>query len=270
MARPRKPPHLDPRHPRRSLALSMQRLRRANGWTGKALAEAYGCSPAHISRVEHGQLTPSRMLVLFYEEVFDAKGLLMSEYEVAVTADEQERRRWQGNKPANYRAIPGDASEFIGDTVPHGTLMTPGQVFAKAWTIKNIGSVEWRDRRLERQGPITGPGLITSERFVPMPEARPGETITIVTDLKAPGYDCASIGYFTQVEPPCVPRRLQQSRVRSKSPSNAGWLSCTTRARRGPRRPSQRPPARRIAPKPFDRARARSPEVSVTSGVLTA
>ncbi len=200
MARPRKPPHLDPRHPRRSLALSMQRLRRANGWTGKALAEAYGCDPAHISRVEHGQLTPSRMLVLFYEEVFEATGVLMSEFEVVISADEQERRRWGGHRPPVYRAAPGDASEFVRDTVPHGTLMEPGQIFEKAWTVKNVGSVEWHGRRLERQGPTTGPGLITSQRFVPMPEAIPGETITITTTLRAPTYDCASIAYFKQID----------------------------------------------------------------------
>lgn len=200
MARPRKPPHLDPRHPRRSLGLSMQRQRLANGWSGKHLAEAYGCSAAHISRVEHGQLTPSRMLILFYEEVFAARGLLMSEYEVAVSAEEQERRRWQGHKPPSYRTIPGDASEFIGDTVPHGTLMTPGQTFEKTWTIRNAGTVPWIDRRLERQGPITGPGLITSLRFLEMPDAAPGKTITIVTGLKAPGYDCASIAYFKMVD----------------------------------------------------------------------
>lgn len=122
------------------LGLSMQRQRLANGWSGKQLAEAYGCNAAHVSRVEHGQLTPSRMLVLFYEEAFDAKGLLMSEYEAAVTADEQERRRWQGHKPPNYRAIHGDASEFIGDTVPHGTLMAPGETFEKTWTIRNAGT----------------------------------------------------------------------------------------------------------------------------------
>jgi hypothetical protein len=26
------------------------------------------------------------------------------------------------------RAIPGDASSFLGDTIPHGTLMEPGQL----------------------------------------------------------------------------------------------------------------------------------------------
>ena len=232
MPRPHQPPHLDPRHPRRSLALSMRRLRLAHGWSGKRLADAYGCDPAHISRVEHGQLTPSRMLVLFYEEVFDAAGLLISEFEVATTADEQERRRWGGQQPQLYRAIPGDASTFIGDTVPHGTLMTPGQVFQKSWTVKNAGTVPWLDRRLERQGPIIGPGLITSERFVPMPSADPGETIQLSTALRAPTYDCASIAYFKQVDADghlCFPDNYQLGLdalilVRGQKPDNPPLL----------------------------------------------
>lgn len=238
MVRPRKPPHLDPRHPRRSLALSMRRLRVANDWTAKRLAEAYGCDPAHISRVEHGQLTPSRMLVLFYEEVFEAKGLLMSEFEVAISADEQERRRWDGHRPPVYRAIPGDASEFIGDTVPHGTLMAPGQVFEKSWTVKNVGTVEWHDRRLERQGPITGPGLITSGRFVSMPPAEPGDTIHVSTTLRAPTYDCASIAYFKQVHANghlCFPDNYQLGLdvlvlVRGQQPDNPPLLDFSDEA----------------------------------------
>lgn len=69
----------------------------------------------------------------------------------------------------------------------------------KTWTIRNAGTVPWVHRRLERQGPITGPGLITSLRFLDMPDADPGQMITIVTGLKTPGYDCASIAYFKQI-----------------------------------------------------------------------
>lgn len=33
-----------------------------------------------------------------------------------------------------------------------------------------------------------------------MPDAEPGATIAIATGLKAPGYDCASIAYFKQID----------------------------------------------------------------------
>jgi hypothetical protein len=118
-------------------------------------------------------------------------------FEVAEHAPEQARRR--GRQAARKRAIPGDASTFVGDTIPHGTLMAPGQVFEKTWRVKNSGSVPWQGRRLERQGPLTGPGLITSLRYVEVPDTEPGEVAEITAVLKAPTYDCTSIAYFKMV-----------------------------------------------------------------------
>src|ERR1700730_1680566 len=82
MPRPQSPPHLVPRQPKTVLGWTMQKLRLANGWTGKQVAEAFGCSPSHISRVEQGG-KPSRELVQFYEDTFEADGMLLSMYEVA-------------------------------------------------------------------------------------------------------------------------------------------------------------------------------------------
>jgi hypothetical protein len=31
--------------------------------------------------------------------------------------------------------------------------MSPGLLFVKTWRIRNVGTVTWRSRRLERQGP---------------------------------------------------------------------------------------------------------------------
>jgi transcriptional regulator with XRE-family HTH domain len=178
----------------------MQKLRIVNGWSGKQTAEAFGCSPSHISRVEQGS-KPSRELVQFYEDTFGADGLLLSLFEVAEHAPEQERRRAGGRRPRLHRAIPGDAATFVGDTIPHGTLMEPGQVFEKVWRIKNSGTVAWTGRRLERQGPLTGPGLITSLRYVDdVADTKPGDVADIRATLKAPTYDCNSIAYFKLVD----------------------------------------------------------------------
>ena len=177
----------------------MQKLRQVNGWTGKQVAEGFGCSPSHISRVEQGS-KPSRELVRFYEDTFDADGLLLSLFEVAEHAGEQERRRAGGHRPRLKRAIPGDASTFVGDTIPHGSLMEPGQMFEKTWRIKNSGTVPWQGRKLERQGPLTGPGLITSPRYADIADTKPGEVIKITAPLKAPTYDCSSIAYFKMVD----------------------------------------------------------------------
>jgi len=98
----------------------------------------------------------------------------------------------------------------VGDTIPHGTLMEPGQVFEQTWRVKNSGSVAWEGRKLERQGPLTGPGLISSLRFVDVPDTEPGAVASITAPLKAPTYDCSSIAYFKMVHADgrlCFPAR---------------------------------------------------------------
>jgi transcriptional regulator with XRE-family HTH domain len=199
MPRPQLPPHLVPRQPKTVLGWSMQKLRQVNGVTGKQVAKEFGCSPAHISRIEKGG-KPSRELVQFYEDRFEGDGLLLSLFEVAEHAPEQERRRAGGKRPKLHRAVPGDGSTFLGDTIPHGSLMEPGQVFEQTWRVKNSGTVAWEGRRLERQGPLTGPGLISSPKFVDIPDTKPGAVAEITAPLKAPTYDCSSIAYFKMVD----------------------------------------------------------------------
>jgi transcriptional regulator with XRE-family HTH domain len=177
----------------------MQKQRLVHGWTNKQVAEAFGCSRAHISRIEQGR-KPTRALVQFYDETFQCEGLLLSLFEVVDGHAEQERRRAGGRRPPLRRALPGDASSFESDTIPHGTLMKPGEVFQKVWRIRNSGTVPWRGRQLERQGPLTGPGLISSTRHYPISATEPGELVEIPATLKAPTYDCASIAYFKMVD----------------------------------------------------------------------
>jgi transcriptional regulator with XRE-family HTH domain len=188
----------------------MQKLRLVNGWSGKQVAAAFGCSASHISRVEHGS-KPSRALVQFYEDTFRADGLLLSLFEVAVHAPEQERQRTsRGGRRTS--AEPGDASTFLAQTVPHGQLMTPGEIFEQTWRIKNSGTVPWLGRRFERQGPVTGPGLITSLMFWELPDTLPEEVAVVTAPLKAPTYACTSIAYFKMIDADgrlCFPDRFQ-------------------------------------------------------------
>jgi transcriptional regulator with XRE-family HTH domain len=190
---------LVPRQPKTVLGWTMRKLRQDNSWTVTRTAREFGCSPSHISRVERGA-KPSHELVQFYEETFAAEGLLLSLFEVADHALERDRRRVGGHRPKLVRAIAGDATAFIDDTVPHGTLMEPGAFFTKTWRIRNVGTVAWHRRRLERQGPLTGPGLITSPRYVPIPDTEPGQVAEVIVGLAAPTYDCSSIAYFKMVD----------------------------------------------------------------------
>jgi len=193
------PPVLDPRQPKAVLGWTMRQLRRVAKVSGARIAKEFGCSPSHISRVEHGTSKPSRELVQFYEEAFEADGMLLSLFEVVEHAAEQGRRRSGGHRPRLVHAEPGDASTFVGDTIPHGTRLAPGEWFEKEWQVRNSGKVPWIGRQLERQGPLTGPGLITSERYVPIPDTKPGKVAAIRAKLRAPSYDCSSIAYFKMV-----------------------------------------------------------------------
>lgn len=176
----------------------MQKLRLVHRATVRGVAKQFGCSASHISRVERGDTKPSRALVLFYEERFEADGLLLSLFEVAAHANEQKRQR--GGQGRRRKAIHGDATAFVDSTVPQGQLFKPGEMFPMTWRIRNCGTVPWHGRRLERQGPLTGPGLITSAKYVPIPDTEPGGIAEITVPLKAPGYDGSSIAYFKMVD----------------------------------------------------------------------
>jgi transcriptional regulator with XRE-family HTH domain len=200
VARETKPAPLVPRQPKTVLGWTMQKFRQVNGVGVRDLASEFGCSPSHISRVERGGTKPSRALVTFYEDRFEADGLLFSLLEVAEHAAEQKRQRGAQAGRRQSRVTPGDATAFVGETIPQGTLMPPGEMFVKTWEIRNVGTIAWKGRQLERQGPITGPGLITSARYYPVPETAPGEVAGISAILKAPTYDCSSIAYFKMVD----------------------------------------------------------------------
>jgi len=182
-----------------ALGLAMRQLREAGGLTQQETADAYRCSVSHISRVEHGS-TVSRSLVRFYDERFEGDGMLLSLFETAVSAAEQARRRSGGRRGERPRAAEGDATAFVDQGLPHGQLMQPGERFVQIWRIRNVGKVPWSGRRLERQGPLAGPGLITSERYVTIPDTEPGAIAEIKAELRAPTYDCSSIAYFKMVD----------------------------------------------------------------------
>jgi Ig-like domain from next to BRCA1 gene len=80
-----------------------------------------------------------------------------------------------------------DASQFVKDvTIPDGTIMTAGEKFTKIWQIRNVGTVPWKGRYLERVGLCKGISLIYSDRRVSIPNTLPGELVDIVAELQAP------------------------------------------------------------------------------------
>lgn len=83
--------------------------------------------------------------------------------------------------------IPGDRSVLLSDlSVPDGTEIPTGTVFTKTWEFRNAGTVAWVGRYLRREGSFgDGDGCVTPDR-VPIPETRPGETVRVSVEVRAP------------------------------------------------------------------------------------
>jgi transcriptional regulator with XRE-family HTH domain len=180
----------------------MHQLREAAGWTQRRVAEALSVDPSLISRAESGQRPASRRLIDFYESQFDAEGLLRSFADAAAEFEELRRRRRDPELIARQRRypLPGDESEFLGESPPDGTSVALGQVFTKSWTIRNSGRVPWRGRRLRRIGSTTGPWLLHTPRFVPIPDTDPGEIVTMSVPVTAPHVQAFTMARFKMVD----------------------------------------------------------------------
>lgn len=77
---------------------------------------------------------------------------------------------------------------FVGETVPDGTNMQPGQAFQKTWTIKNGGSLQWVEGyTLGIVSSDPAGEYLESPDILPLPkEIKPGEDIQLSVDLIAP------------------------------------------------------------------------------------
>jgi hypothetical protein len=103
-------------------------------------------------------------------------------------------RRFAGVFPRRlrHRALPppreeGDRSSFVTDiTVPDGAKVVVNSRFAKTWEIRNIGTVVWKDRYIQRQGLNDGPGRLKSPFRVRIPYTKPGQTCRVTVRLTAP------------------------------------------------------------------------------------
>ncbi|MBK1787715.1 NBR1-Ig-like domain-containing protein [Prauserella cavernicola] len=100
-----------------------------------------------------------------------------------------------GDQPPSEQSVaaasgslhPGDATRFVGDvTIPDGTEVRPGSQFVKVWELQNTGSVEWRQRHLQRIDlPIGQDDCRTPER-IPVTDTAPREHVQITVTVRAP------------------------------------------------------------------------------------
>jgi hypothetical protein len=166
-----------------------------------------GWDKGHLSRVERGHTKPSRELIEWYDVSFGAGSALVNqlvELDAAVRAGKEMsqrdvRRQVQpmslgGSVPADHH--PEDRAELVGETVPDGTRVARDQEFEKSWEIRNSGERPWHDRWLTRQGAAATPGWLRSPARASLPDAVPGEVVTVRMKLQAPSQVGASTAYF--------------------------------------------------------------------------
>ncbi len=85
------------------------------------------------------------------------------------------------------------SASFVGETIPDGTIMSPGQVFYKTWHIKNTGTCPWNSAW---KWVFTTGDLMGGAGLYPMPSIAPGQTMDMSIQLTAPTSDGTYTGYW--------------------------------------------------------------------------
>lgn len=119
---------------------------------------------------------------------------------------------------------PNDHQSFVRDvTIPDNTVVGAGQRFTKVWEVQNTGALVWKQRTyrciddrvvLARQRddgtlePLVEANLLPLVREVSCPTVKPGETVQITVDFKAPSFPCETMSLwkmFDQEGEACFP-----------------------------------------------------------------
>lgn len=207
-----RPPESSPpdKTARSRLARTLREIREHGPENLRDFAAWSGYSASHISRVERNQAVPSPELVEKYEERFRTDGLLISLYESVLTEqrDERQIRRGADREIVSEAPIdpagstrPGDRSEFVEDvTLSDGERVEPNTTLLKVWRIRNVGTVPWRGRALQRDGALTGPSVIKSPLEAPVADTEPGEAVDIQTEITSPRLPGTTIAYWKMVD----------------------------------------------------------------------
>jgi transcriptional regulator with XRE-family HTH domain len=176
-------------------------LREQAGVTQTEIARDLEIDQSFISMIERGKRPAPDRVLRYYGERFGAADLLASLVDIARENDRQ-RRKLSPLLIARQARYPteGDAATFVSEEPPDGSIIACGERFAKHWTIRNSGTVPWRGRRLRRIGPTVGPWTLGSERHTLIPDADPGEAITISVAIRAPHMETAAVAQWKMVD----------------------------------------------------------------------
>jgi transcriptional regulator with XRE-family HTH domain len=188
--------------PNQHVGAMLHGLREQADVTQAEIASAIGVDQSYISRVERGSRPASDRIIRYYSERFGAADLLASLVDIAREGDRERRRKRDPLLIARQARYPldGDEARFVSETPPDGSTVPCGATFTKTWTIRNSGSVPWRERRLRRIGPTIGPWTLTSPRFTPIPDTEPGETVSISVQIHTPQMETAAVAQWKMVD----------------------------------------------------------------------
>jgi hypothetical protein len=155
--------------------------------------KASGWRRGTLSQVETGKAKPNGTLVEYYDENFDAAGLLLSLFAEAHAV--HARVGAVKNYPGE-RFEPGDDMKVLQLDQPRGSLVTAGAPLRVVCHIVNAGVRGWQGRKLRRVGAVAGTRLIVSAPSVPIPDTAPGDTAEAVIELLAPQEPGSVIAYW--------------------------------------------------------------------------
>lgn len=106
----------------------------------------------------------------------------------------------------------GDASGFIDETIPDGSIIASGSTFEKSWTLQNVGEVVWENRYLvcidsspsvehyPNGQPVTDYQLKPHCSAILIPKTAPGELVTLTVKFDAPMVAGRYISYWKMVD----------------------------------------------------------------------
>ncbi len=107
-----------------------------------------------------------------------------------------------------------DDAGFIGETIPDGSIVGSGARFRKSWTIRNIGTTTWEERKLVCQDRAEELYIKQGDDYIPfntcqlrpdstqlsIPLTPPGETVELAVDFEAPILPGRAISIWKMVD----------------------------------------------------------------------
>ncbi|QFZ18707.1 hypothetical protein [Saccharothrix syringae] len=111
----------------------------------------------------------------------------------------------------DWRPVEGDAVTVVEQESALGVALVRGEPFVLVATLRNSGTVPWRQRLLTRLGPPVTSSLAFTPPVLPIPDTRPGETCRITIPGRGPWFPNQSLVTYVMTFPdltPCLPGSL--------------------------------------------------------------